>query len=294
MASPDSGTSTSTVVSAVAAMSSSVWPTPTVSMRMRSKPNPSSTSVTSSVVVARPPWAPRVAMDLMNTPGSRLTDSMRMRSPSSAPPVKGLVGSTAMTATLRPRSRYARTSCSVSVLFPAPGGPVIPVRCAPPRPSRPCSCDSTSSKPGRWFSTRLIARARAAVSPRSKLTSRSCARMLSKDKHLQQQDRAEAEQQTEPAHVGECRDEDRGCDRGIDAEARERERDERARQAGDDQIAHHGEKDDQAENPAIPERHRHEGHHHAVRHAVDRADQHFFSDHLPRPALGKQSQGQAP
>jgi len=47
----------------------------------------------------------RVAIDRINTPGSRLTDSMRIRSPSSAPPVKGLVGSTAMTATLRPRSR---------------------------------------------------------------------------------------------------------------------------------------------------------------------------------------------
>ena len=42
--SPDSGTRITTVVSAVRATSSSLWPTPTVSMRMRSKPNASSTS----------------------------------------------------------------------------------------------------------------------------------------------------------------------------------------------------------------------------------------------------------
>src|SRR5438552_2946626 len=97
MPSPDSGTSTSTVVSAVRATSSSVCPTPTVSSRMRSNPKASSRSVTSSVVVARPPRAPRVAIDRMNTFGSRLAASIRIRSPSSAPPVNGLVGSPAAT-----------------------------------------------------------------------------------------------------------------------------------------------------------------------------------------------------
>src|SRR2546422_229829 len=90
MPSPDSGTSTRTVVSAVRATSSSVCPTPTVSMRIRSKPKASSRSATSSVVVARPPCAPRVAIERMNTPGSWLADSMRMRAPNRAPPVKGL------------------------------------------------------------------------------------------------------------------------------------------------------------------------------------------------------------
>src|SRR5207249_1720881 len=62
MPSPDSGTSTSSVVSALRAISSSVWPTPTVSTRMRANPNASSRSATSSVVVARPPCPPRVRM----------------------------------------------------------------------------------------------------------------------------------------------------------------------------------------------------------------------------------------
>ena len=56
---------------------------------MRSNPNAASTSHTSSVVVARPPSEPRVAIDRMKTPGSRLTASMRIRSPSSAPPLNG-------------------------------------------------------------------------------------------------------------------------------------------------------------------------------------------------------------
>src|SRR3989449_5024816 len=66
-------------------MSSSVCPTPTVSSSTRSKPKASSRSATSSVVVASPPCAPRVAIERMNTPGSTPADSIRIRSPSSAP-----------------------------------------------------------------------------------------------------------------------------------------------------------------------------------------------------------------
>src|SRR5207253_404906 len=84
---------------------SSPWPTPTVSAGMRATPNASSRSATSSVVVARPPCAPRVAMERMKTCGSRLADSIRMRSPSSAPPVNGLVGSTATAPTESPCPR---------------------------------------------------------------------------------------------------------------------------------------------------------------------------------------------
>src|SRR5689334_8430904 len=148
-------------------MSSSVWPTPTVSMMIRWKPKASSRSATSSVVVASPPWAPRVAIDRMNTLGSRLTDSMRIRSPSSAPPVNGLVGSTATTPTESPPARNRWMSASVSVLLPAPGGPVMPIRRVPPRPSSPWACDSTRSNPSRWFSTRVMARAKAAGSRRA-------------------------------------------------------------------------------------------------------------------------------
>src|SRR2546428_254715 len=128
MPSPDSGTSTRPVVSALRAMSSSVCPTPTVSNSTRSKPNASSRSATSSVVVASPPCAPRVAIERMNTPGSRLPDSIRIRSPSSAPPVNGLVGSTATTPTERRWARNRWIRASVSVLLPAPGGPVMPPR----------------------------------------------------------------------------------------------------------------------------------------------------------------------
>ena len=60
---------------------------------------------TSVVVVAKPPSAPRAAIDRMYTPGSSVTDSIRIRSPSSAPPLNGLVGSTATTATVLSRSR---------------------------------------------------------------------------------------------------------------------------------------------------------------------------------------------
>ena len=72
MPSPDSGTSTTTVVSASLTMSSSLWPTPTVSTRTQSKPAASRSFCVSAVARARPPRLPRVAMLRMNTPGSRV------------------------------------------------------------------------------------------------------------------------------------------------------------------------------------------------------------------------------
>ncbi len=65
MPSPDSGTRTRTVESAIPVTASSDWPTPTVSMRSRSKPPASSTSSTSRVLVASPPSEPRVAIERM-------------------------------------------------------------------------------------------------------------------------------------------------------------------------------------------------------------------------------------
>ena len=44
----------------------------------------------------------------------------------------GLDGSTAITATVRPALRTSAISDATSVDFPAPGGPVIPTRCAVP------------------------------------------------------------------------------------------------------------------------------------------------------------------
>ena len=49
-----------------------------------------------------------------------------IRSPRTAPPVNGLVGSTATTLTVAPVFRITAVSRSTSVLFPAPGGPVMP------------------------------------------------------------------------------------------------------------------------------------------------------------------------
>jgi len=59
----------------------------------------------------------------------------------------GDVGSTQKMPTLNPASRYARVRRFVRVLFPAPGGPVIPMRLA--RPTRGCSAASSVSNPGR-------------------------------------------------------------------------------------------------------------------------------------------------
>ena len=78
--------------------------------------------------MASPPSRPRDAIDRMNTPSSRVRSCIRIRSPRSAPPVNGLLGSTARIPTLRSRSRSRSAYFSVSVLFPAPGGPVIPTR----------------------------------------------------------------------------------------------------------------------------------------------------------------------
>ena len=60
------------------------------------------------VARARPPSCPRVAMLRMKTSGSAKCACMRTRSPRIAPPVNGLVGSTAMTPTVSPLRRAFR------------------------------------------------------------------------------------------------------------------------------------------------------------------------------------------
>ena len=126
--SPAPGTIVTSDTSAVRTISTSSWPTPTVSMRTTSLPAASRRRATSLVARASPPRWPRVAMLRMNTPSSPACACMRTRSPRIAPPVKGLVGSTAMTPTLRPSARNDPMRRSTSVLFPAPGGPVTPMR----------------------------------------------------------------------------------------------------------------------------------------------------------------------
>ena len=98
--SPEPGISTSTTVSAIPITSTSLWPVPTVSRKTTSLPAASSTSSAWSVASARPPRWPRVPIERMKTPGSRKWSVRRMRSPSSAPCVNGLDGSTEITPTV--------------------------------------------------------------------------------------------------------------------------------------------------------------------------------------------------
>src|ERR1700721_894976 len=87
----------------------------------------------------------------------------RMRSPRMAPPVKGLVGSTAMTPTVLLASRNARARRSTRVLLPAPGEPVMPMRRALPVWGK--QAESTAADSGASFSMRGIARGGARGSP---------------------------------------------------------------------------------------------------------------------------------
>jgi hypothetical protein len=68
----------------------------------------------------------------MKTPGSRKWSESRIRSPSRAPCVNGLDGSTEMTPTVRRDSRMWRTSALISEDLPTPGGPVTPTTNAEP------------------------------------------------------------------------------------------------------------------------------------------------------------------
>src|SRR6266576_4223286 len=106
----------------------------------------------------------------IKTPLSRVCRDIRIRSPSTAPPVKGLLGSTAITPTVCCRSRITLTSASASVLLPVPGAPVNPTRYAFPvwgwsSATSWLACGSRSS-------ARLMARASARTSPESKAPAR--------------------------------------------------------------------------------------------------------------------------
>ena len=102
-------------------------------------------------------------MERMKTPGSVKWSARRMRSPSTAPRVKGLVGSTLTTATRLPRARSSRTRAPMSVLLPTPGAPVMPTRQARPVDGWRSAARRRPSGPRR--STRLIARPSGRRSP---------------------------------------------------------------------------------------------------------------------------------
>src|SRR5215211_3769907 len=171
--SPEPGMRTSTTVSAWPMMSTSAWPTPTVSNITSSLPLASMSSAAWSVASLNPPSEPRLAMERMNTPGSRKWSASRMRSPSRAPLVKGELGSIESTATSRSRPRACSTSFPISVDLPTPGAPVKPTTADLPVLGY---TSRTSSQPaGSSFSTSEIARARARLSPFSRRSESSAA-----------------------------------------------------------------------------------------------------------------------
>ena len=134
--SPRPGGQTTTRVSASAAMRVSDWPVPTVSTITRSKPAASKQSTAARVARDNPPSSPRAESERMKTFGSAPCSPMRTRSPSTAPPVMGLDGSMAMTATCRPRSSHAPSSALTRLDLPLPGTPVMPTTRARPARAR--------------------------------------------------------------------------------------------------------------------------------------------------------------
>jgi hypothetical protein len=107
-------------------MSTSACPTPTVSRKTSSFPLASIRSAAWSVASDSPPSEPRLAMERMKTPGSRKWSESRMRSPRSAPWVKGEEGSIERTAICLSCARLCSISRPISVDLPTPGGPVKP------------------------------------------------------------------------------------------------------------------------------------------------------------------------
>ena len=119
---------TTSVTSAAREISTSACPTPTVSMTMTSNPAASRTRAASAVARDSPPSRPRLAMLRTKTPSSPAWACIRTRSPRTAPPLNGLLGSTARIPTVGPRERRTAVRRSTSVLFPTPGAPVTPTR----------------------------------------------------------------------------------------------------------------------------------------------------------------------
>src|SRR3990170_4917385 len=208
-ASPDRGISTTTVVCARFAISTSLCPAPTVSTKTMSMPSASRTRTASKVARAKPPGCPRVAIDRMNTPGSIPVSAIRIRSPSTAPPVNGEVGSTATTPTFFPRLRYARTSRLIRELFPTPGGPVNPTMCAFPVLGWIRSRASAAS--GSSSSIREMSFAAARLSPRARSWTSSATRLSARPRRRGRRRRAATSSRTlrglleEPADLREGR-----------------------------------------------------------------------------------------
>ena len=158
--SPDPGCTTTATLSATSAISVSDWPTPTVSITTTSNAA-ARAEAAARVAGARPPSRLPAAVERMKTAWSDGSTSIRARSPSSAPPERREVGSTASTATDRPRARQAPTSRDSSDDLPTPGGPVTPTTCPGASPPSAAGDRSASSvavsarDSGERFSTRF-------------------------------------------------------------------------------------------------------------------------------------------
>ena len=153
-------------------------PTPIVSTRTMSKPAASHSSMASRVRAATPPSVPDEGDGRIKAFGSAASRPMRVLSPRMAPPVRVELGSTASTATLCPCAVRLLPSVSMSVDLPTPGTPVMPTRTPPPVRSATLSRrrrDAARSS-GRFDSISVMARARAARSPRSKASRSDAAR----------------------------------------------------------------------------------------------------------------------
>ena len=124
IASPDSGTSTTTVVSASFTDVELGLAHPD---RLHQHPVVAEGRQQLDALrrwrAARPPSEPWVAIERMNTPGSSACACMRMRSPSTAPPVNGLEGSTATIPTVALVRAQVRGQAIHHGGLPAPGRP---------------------------------------------------------------------------------------------------------------------------------------------------------------------------
>ncbi len=173
-AAPNSGVMTYIEVSTNGRMPASPWPMPGVSTMTRSKPAALATVITSPSP-AGISWLPRVAR-LRNMVRSPSSAFIRIRSPSSAPPPRRRVGSTAMTATRSLScwsTRKRRTISSVSEDLPEPPVPVMPSTgtwrwpAAASRAARNSSVSAPVSAP-------VIARATASRSPETTASAVVC------------------------------------------------------------------------------------------------------------------------
>ena len=95
----------------------------------------------------------------MNESGCWDNSFIRVLSPMMLPPVIGLLGSTASTATRWPSPIKNSPNASMKVLFPTPGTPVIPIRkalpvCGKSESSSSCPCSKDS---GFVLSSRVMA-----------------------------------------------------------------------------------------------------------------------------------------